>query len=805
MIVKQLRRAVACAVLLAAASLTTAAAATTSPPEPNVETALKWWTPQRDVWTPIGWKDHLFRFTVLYNGSILCAPAGLMDKPHIKKYVGKGFQLNFNPSEDGSIPPLPPVPTRLYRIDGGLGMQSWRDGQETPVLRTDYPCSEGVVLREEVFAHVPGGKPIKTGVEPLYAWVRLSVVHVDPIRAPKRFCFGIQLSNLYCRTEYPFGLDDSVAMTAYPAESRLTSALVAEPLPAEGAGARPGLRVLQQSDRDVRLLILPGGSGELDFAETAKDSGVYRLKVDLPVTLGATTDILVPMLPQPASAIAGEAKLGFDGALKECESFWSQKPATAARIHTPETYINDAIARNVQFAQIIAERNPDTGEYAFLSGSYGYDAQWATPTSMICHMFLDLLGYHESVARHVELYRAHQGSIKPPGPAYHKHPGYFSTPKTLTSYDWLTDHGAVLETLSRHALLSGDDAFIRHWLDPIVKACDFIKDASAATNHDGVKGLMPPAVATDTGVPSQAVWNQAWIYKGLTTAVRLLQRVNHPRAAEFASFAADFRRTFEKAFREEAARAVKWTDPDGRQHPLLPTNLIPMPHSHVFDDAFLLDTGPLVLPWAGLFDASDPDMVSFADYFRVGPPTKLWGPRSSPIARAILHHEISSCEPCYSWNIVNSWRTGDRRHFLEGMYALLTGAISNQTFVNCEHRNAMYGNIFVAPLMTWSIRQSVIDDQLADGELHLLRLAPLAWVSSEQETVFENMPTEYGPVDLRWRLSQDGHTLDITFKGRWRQKPGKVVVHAPPVPGLKTLVINGQATPAKEKVELPTF
>jgi hypothetical protein len=132
----------------------------------------------------------------------------------------------------------------------------------------------------------------------------------------------------------------------------------------------------------------------------------------------------------------------------------------------------------------------------------------------------------------------------------------------------------------------------------------------------------------------------------------------------------------------------------------------------------------------------------------------------------VLDHEISSCEPCYSWNIVNSWKTGDRAHFLEGMYALFTGAISNQTFVNCEHRHAMYGNCFVAPLMTWCVRQSVIDDQLAANELHLLRLVPLAWVTSREQTVFENMPTEYGPVDLKFRLSGDGKQLDVTFAGR---------------------------------------
>jgi hypothetical protein len=44
--------------------------------EPNVETALRWWTPQQNVWTPIGWKDHLHRFQVVYNGHLLVTPAG---------------------------------------------------------------------------------------------------------------------------------------------------------------------------------------------------------------------------------------------------------------------------------------------------------------------------------------------------------------------------------------------------------------------------------------------------------------------------------------------------------------------------------------------------------------------------------------------------------------------------------------------------------------------------------------------------------------------------------------------------------
>jgi hypothetical protein len=768
-------------------------------PEPDVKSALQWWTPQQNVWTPIGWKDHLFRFQVVYNGHLLCTPAGKLLKPHTKPYVGKDFQVSAYPSPDGALPEMPRRDQKLKLLDGGLGIQGWRDGQEAPVLWTDYPRHEGVVLRQEVFAHMAGGGDVQKGDEPLYAWVRLSVKHVDPIRAPEKFFFAVQLSRVYY--DQTGNRDDSLYLFASPKQAKLAEALTAKPMQEGDAAA--GLDIVQAGA--LRLRVMPGAAGDVSLAETKTGTGVYNLKVELPVKAGAQTDILVPMLAMPADDIAAEAKLGFDGALAQAEAYWKKKPATAARIHTPEKYINDAIARNIQLAQIVAERNPTNGEYSFLSGSYGYDGLWATPTSMISHMFLDLLGYHDVTEKHARLFKKNQGTVRPPGPAYTMHPGYFSTPKTLTTIDWLTDHGAVLEQLSRHALLTGDDKFVEQWLEPIVKGCEFIKDACAKTGHGGVEGVMPPAVATDTVVPSQAVWNQAWVYKGLTTSVTLLKRLNHPRAAEFDALANEFRAKFREAFIARAAKEPKWTDATGKQHPVLPANLTPAPQRHMYDDAFHLDTGPLVLPWSGLLEADDPMMRSFAEFFRDGPNRKLRAAQVSNLDRAVLDHEISSCEPCYSWNIVNSWKSGDRAHFLEGMYALFTGAISNQTFVNSEHRHAMYGNVFVAPLMTWCVRQSVIDDQLAPGELHLLRLVPRAWVSAKEQTIFENMPTEYGPVDLKWRLSADGKQLDVTFAARWRHKPAKVVLHAPPVPGVTKVLVNGESVGATGSTELSKF
>jgi hypothetical protein len=128
------------------------------------------------------------------------------------------------------------------------------------------------------------------------------------------------------------------------------------------------------------------------------------------------------------------------------------------------------------------------------------------------------------------------------------------------------------------------------------------------------------------------------------------------------------------------------------------------------------------------------------------------------------------------------------------MYALFTGAISPQTYINCEHRNNMYGTVFVAPLMTWCMRQAVVDDQLEEGKLHLLRLCPTSWATSAEDTVFENMPTEYGPVDMRWRLSEDGKSLDLKFLHNWRNPPAEVVLHTPPVPGLESITVNARDT-----------
>lgn len=204
---------------------------------------------------------------------------------------------------------------------------------------------------------------------------------------------------------------------------------------------------------------------------------------------------------------------------------------------------------------------------------------------------------------------------------------------------------------------------------------------------------------------------------------------------------------------------------------------------------FYLDTGPMHLVFAGLMDADDPLMKDAVAWYREGPPTKLYRPYGDLSHVPSLRHEMSSWECCYSWNVYHNWQLGDRQRFLEGMYSQWAGAMSQQTYTVCESRGGITSNIFWIPAMTLA-RLAVIDDQIKENEVHLLRLMPLAWLRTDKESKFENMPTEFGPVDLTAKIS--GKELQVKFANRFRARPSKVILHIPPVPGLKTVTLNGK-------------
>ncbi|MFB6718993.1 hypothetical protein ACFCV3_02490 [Kribbella sp. NPDC056345] len=795
--------------------------------EPDIELAKLWWPNPRNVWTPLGWKDHLFRFNVTYNGSVIGAPSPLARKikefetgnEHDDKHYEKDrLQLDMTPwggpaftkqkptDPPPRMPDLYPGHFYVYREDQGLygrGRQSWAD-HPTPVLQTEWTFSEaGLVLRQSVFAHALNGADVVTGQEPLFAWIRLEVVAADPrlVKDGSDYGFAIRVCRAYYSQELPYNWQDGIVLTGFPELAPFTYTRWKFDL---STSAMAGFSMWGPRGPQLAVLAMKGAPAP-DFIDTKdRTKPIYEIAARLKPEVGSRVDILQCMRPvEETREFLPEVNLGYDGALAESNRYWSRKPATAATVSTPEKYVNDLVTRNIQFSEVVACKVPGQNYSTFLTGSMGYDVLWTTPTSMTSHMFLSLLGYHDVVAQHLELYKATQGTVTPPGPDYYvKHPGYFATPDTVTAINWLPDHGAVMLAVSTHALMTGDQAFIDAWLPNLLKACDWIKDVCALTNHDGVKGLPPAGGASDEGGSVQSIWATAWIYKGLMTTLRLLKRLKHPREEELTLFAAAYQAKAVQALETVGAQSPKWRHPDGNDYPIYPANYFGA--AGAFGEAMRLDTGAMVMVWAGLLPASDERMVKYCDYFRVGPNARLWngGSRKHPLDAPILEHEISSFEPIYSWNIFHSWQLGDRAKFLEGLYSLAAGGVSPQTYIPFEHRGGMSASLGTHATIFSLMRLAVVDDSLSETDLNLLRLCPMAWLATGQDTVFDKMPTVYGPVSLKFRRT--GNTqLTLTWTAAWRTKPQRLLVHAPP--GFTTIVVNGTtyAVPAEGYVAVP--
>jgi hypothetical protein len=769
--------------------------------EPSVAIAKTWWQEHTNVWTPIGWPNNYMRFVVLYNGSLLLDPGGsFFKRPHGHQFMGNDFMLSFHTTPNGLPSPLPKEPIDIRNIDFGYGIQGWYKDHETPVLWTEFKIQSGLIVRAEMFSHQQGSSDVETALEPIYTWIRLKVMFADPIRSPDFYPIVVQLSRIFYEKDgeayNTVSNQPSFKILVKPNLAPYKKALYGELYKNNGLY---GMYVIEPDGR-IRIGVQPTEQGRVSFFEVSE--GVSAIKVMLKGEVGDYVDLLVPMFPQEKELFAEEQVLTYDGALSASDSYWThQIPETAATFHVPEKYVTEAIERNLKFTPVIAEKDHITGEYSYLTGVWGYDALWPTPTSTVSHMLADQFGYHNYTSLYSEIFMQNQGTIKPPGKNYYLHPGYYGAPKTLTSFDWLADHGAILLQIATSGVLSGNKKYIGHWIPSILAACDFIKDMCAVTDHDGVKGLLPPAVSSDEIIETQAIWNIAWNYKGLTQAVKLLKIINHPRAKEFSDFADQTKAIFQKAYREFSEQGKRWTDDEGRQRYLPPTTLSAgeQPY-HPFSDAFYLDTGPLILVWAGLMDADDPIMIDMVDFFRSGPNKKYYTPIYNCIWRPSLQHEMSTCEPCYSWNIFHSWQLGDRQRFLEGMYSLFVGALSQNTYISCEHRHGIHGNLFVGPIASYLAKLAVVDDQITEGELHLLRLCPQAWVSSEEESIIENIPTEYGQINLRFCKSKDGKTLYLTFSPRWRDKVPKVILF--PVIGIEKIVVNNRIYDSTDRIVL---
>lgn len=90
----------------------------------------------------------------------------------------------------------------------------------------------------------------------------------------------------------------------------------------------------------------------------------------------------------------------------------------------------------------------------------------------------------------------------------------------------------------------------------------------------------------------------------------------------------------------------------------------------------------------------------------------------------------------------------------------------------------------------------MVDDQIKNNELHLLRLVPLAWLVSRGSRMLRT-PTVFGPLDIFARLDQKDKELQVEYTPPARRKPARTYLHIPKIKGLERVVINGVSQEAR--------
>ena len=93
--------------------------------EPTFETTRQWWPDTPNIWTPLGWKDHPFRFNVLWNGTVLADPTGVRNR-RAQRWRGQGVQIALAPHQSERFREIDTM-SAFLRHDDGMVRQGWHD------------------------------------------------------------------------------------------------------------------------------------------------------------------------------------------------------------------------------------------------------------------------------------------------------------------------------------------------------------------------------------------------------------------------------------------------------------------------------------------------------------------------------------------------------------------------------------------------------------------------------------------------------------------------------------------------------
>jgi hypothetical protein len=514
---------------------------------------------------------------------------------------------------------------------------------------------------------------------------------------------------------------------------------------------------------------------------------------EIPGQQGAGVELILPFLPASEALIAGARRLSHQAAREAVKRCWNNEIGRGMQVQVPEQALNNIWRFTVPLSFMTADRYPN-GDRVLKTSSHHYEAYWPTPMSMNV-VDLAARGYGEAVTAYLTpfLDKERYRPVPNTGASFYSTRGFISGPGEHLLISWVGDHGAILWAASEYYLLTRDQRFLERWLPAMLEGLEWIAREREYTRMRGgpAAGLMPAGRGTDDERQANFVWVDAWIYRGLESVCRVLSATGHRDAARWARERDDYRATFQKALRAQIQRTFTWTDRTGERIPFVPWELSQTNADNLH--IFYLDGGPMFLGVAGLEDPDADTMTWAMKWLNEGPDAGTASPDWSDFSdRPSLRFEMSSVEPCYSWNVFLRFLRNEREKFLEGFYSLAAGAVSRRFLGGSEHRDGIQNLPVMNAVVCTHLRNMLLREN--GRGLELLRNAPSSWFLPGREIRVSGGETYFGAAGYHLK-SVSARRMEAEIDTPARERPAWIRLHLfhPEGRALRSATSNGAA------------
>lgn len=452
----------------------------------------------------------------------------------------------------------------------------------------------------------------------------------------------------------------------------------------------------------------------------------------------------------------------FDSKLAEMAAYWESKIAAGARITVPNPLITDFVKATIPHVAITADRDIRSGHWLLPAATYTYNV--CANEAMHQVRSLDMRGYHSEARRYLMPFVHCQGS-RPLHGKFRTQEGVLHGLRLSEDHDYQTfnynlDHGFVLFALAEHYLLTRDRRWARSIAGNLVAACDFVtreRQYTRRTQADGSPvpeyGLLPPGHLEDN--PEWLYWYavNAYCYRGMEAAAKVLAEIGHPEADRVASDAAAYREDLRRSMRLHMELSPVARLLDGTCIPFTPTRagLLSRDLGWIRDSLY----GPIHSIECGVLDPLEDQstwiLKDSEDNVFI---SKLRG-RQVDIRRFWFSQGGNTIQSGLLPMAMVYVKRDEPRHAVRCLFNAFAQNIYEDVRCFTEHpvdafglgRGPFYKTPDECCWVNW-LRHCLLSE-IGYETLRLAPAVPLEWLADGQVVEAARMPTYFGPVSLR--------------------------------------------------------